>query len=245
MQSFKNLVIFLFSLSVAAFVWGIVNIFLAKTPTFFVKVNKEYDFFYINLTKLFFNKTTTKKVNIKKIETLKGLILKAVYKNGKNSFIIVEDNRKTKFINLNDYYKGYKLIEIGKNYAIFRRNGRDYKISFKKEKINHLYKERKATYLESISKKVFKEYKDNLSKIWSNIGIIKVKEGYRITYLKKGSIFDKIGLKRGDILLEVNGRKLKNDADAWNLYKNADKFNEFEIKIKRNNQIKVLNYEVY
>jgi ABC-2 type transport system permease protein len=53
-----------------------------------------------------------------------------------------------------------------------------------------------------------------------------------------------IGLKRGDILLEVNGRILKNDADAWDLYKNADKFDEFEIKIKRNNQIKVLYYEV-
>jgi len=54
-----------------------------------------------------------------------------------------------------------------------------------------------------INKKTFEEYKNNLSKIWSNIGIVKTKEGYTITYIKKGGVFDKIGLKKGDILLEV------------------------------------------
>lgn len=95
-----------------------------------------------------------------------------------------------------------------------------------------------------VSRKIFEEYKNNLNKIWNDIGIIKTKDGYEITYIKPGSIFDKLGLHIGDKIIEVNGRKLKNDADAWDLYKNADNFNYFEIKIKRHNKIKVLNYEV-
>jgi len=244
MQNFKNILLFFFSFSVAIFVWGVANLFLVKTPVFYVSSSKDYNFFRINLTPLFFHKNKSAMV-IKKIETLNGITLKALYKNGKDSFIAIEDKGKTEFVNLNSYYKGYKLIQIKNNYAIFNRNGRNYKISFKKEKVSSLYKETPNNYMSNIPEKVFKTYKNNLSKIWSNIGIIKTKEGYKITYVKPNSIFTKIGLRRGDLIVAVNGRKLKNDADAWNLYKHIDNFNEIEIEIKRNNQIKVLDYEIY
>ena len=96
-----------------------------------------------------------------------------------------------------------------------------------------------------ISKKIFEFYKKRLSIVWSQIGIIKTDDGYKITYVKRPSIFSAIGLKKGDIILEINGKKLNSDADAWNLYKNIDKFNDIELKIKRNYQTKVLHYEIY
>ena len=244
MQSFKNLLTFLLGLSLGGLIWGISLLFLQKTPLFYVPNYKEYSFYPINLTHIFFN---TFKVKIKKsIETLKGVNLKALYYNGKNGFIVLESHNKTVFVDLGKFYKGYKLVRISLNYAIFEKNNKEYKITMKKEKIknNFSIKNPILPAMTVVSKKTFEEYKNNLNKIWQNIGIIKTEEGYRITYIKPGSIFDKIGLRRGDILLEVNGRKLKNDADAWNLYKNADNFNQFEIKIKRNNQIKVLNYEM-
>ena len=247
MKDFKNILVFLFGLSFSALIWGVGFLFLQKTPIFYVKDFKEYSFYPINLTHIFFN-TFKVKNTIKPIETLKGVELKAIYFNGKRGFVILKEHKKTKFVDLGSFYKGYKLTKIGLNYAIFEKNNKEYKITMKKEKLkgNFTIKEEKPQVESNIvvSRKVFNEYKNNLSKIWQNIGIVKVKEGYMITYIKPNSIFEKIGLRRGDILLEVNGRKLKNDADAWDLYKNADKFNEFEIKLKRNNQIKVLNYEM-
>jgi len=243
MQSFKYGLIFFFGLAFAAFLWGVALLFLQKTPIFYIPEKKDYSFYSINLTDLFFN-SEIKKVRIK-FQPLKGVKLKAIYFNGKDGFVIVEENKKTTFVDLGKSYKGYKLIEIGSNYAIFEKNGKKYKLQMdNKIKNTFFIKTSYASDNITISKKVFKEYVNNLNKIWNNIGIVKTQNGYMITYIRPKSIFEKIGLKRGDILLEVNGRKLKNDADAWDLYKNVNKFNYFEVKILRNKKEKVLYYEM-
>jgi len=245
MQNFKSFLIFLFGIAFAGLIWGVSLIFLKKVPVFYVPIKKDYSFFSINLTNIFFNINT--KI-IKPIETLKGVKLKAIYFDGKKGFIIVEEKEKTSFVDLGKFYKGYKLIKIGNNYAIFEKNGKKYKLEMKFSKIKNSYSiKNKPENIENritVSKKIFKEYVNNLNKIWNNIGIVKTNKGYMITYIRPHSIFEKIGLKKGDILLEVNGRKLKNDADAWNLYKNATKFNSFEIKLLRNHKEKVLYYEM-
>jgi len=247
MYRFKLMFLFIFAFSLGALIWGIGFIFLEKKPTFFVKVDKEYNFYRINLAPLFFkakNHLVNKDINAL---NLNSMILKAIYKNKNYGFIIINERGKTVFLDLNQTYKGYKLIYIGENFAVLNKKGKNYKITFKKNKnssINYKIEETFSTPIR-VRKDIFREYKNNLSKIWKNIGIVKVNSGYLITFVRRGSIFDKIGLKKGDILLEVNGRKLKNDADAWDIYKNADKINNFEIKIKRKNHIKVLDYEVY
>jgi general secretion pathway protein C len=244
MQSFKYGLIFLFSFTFAAFLCGVALLFLQKTPVFYVPLKKEYSFYSINLADLFFN-SRVKRLSPIKIQPLKGVKLKAVYFNGKKGFVILEENKKTTFVDLGKSYKGYRLVEIGLNYAIFDKNNKKYKLQIENNIKNTfftktLYANNKVT----VSKKVFREYLNNLNKIWSNIGIVKTTNGYMITYIRPKSIFEKIGLKRGDILLEINGRKLKNDADAWDLYKNANKFNSFEVKILRNKKEKVLYYEM-
>lgn len=239
MQNFKVVLIFLFGISIGALIWGVSMFFLQKTPIVFIKTPKNYSFYPINLTHLFFNKYQTK--TLMPIATLKGIKLKGVYYDGQKGFVIIEDKNRTYFIDLNKRYRGYKLVKIGLNYAIFEKNQKEYKIVMKKEKTHYETLSEPVTF---VPKKTFLEYKNNLSKIWKNIGIIKTENGYKITFVNKNSIFYKIGLRNGDILLEVNGRKLKNDDDAWDLYNNADKFEQFEIKILRNNQIKVLNYEM-
>jgi type II secretion system protein C len=244
MQNFKYLLVFLFGVSVSALIWGMSLIFLKKEPVFYVPLKKDYSFYSINLTNIFFNKSEIKTLN--PIETLKGVKLKALYFNGKIGFIILEEKGRTFFVDLGKFYKGYKLIEIGSNFAIFEKNGKKYKLELEKGKIKNTFsiKTEEPKPIIIVSKKTFNEYVNNFNKIWQNIGIIKAKRGYSITYIKPGSIFEKIGLKKGDVLLEVNGRKLKSDADAWNLYKHAKEFNNFEIKILRNNKERIVEYEV-
>jgi general secretion pathway protein C len=240
----KNIKIFVFFFVLPAFFYAVLIPFLQTSPVNYINIKNSKHFYNINLTKLFFN---TKSSEIKPIKNITKLNfkLKALYSNGKKGFIIINDNKKNIFINLNETYKGYKLIKINLKSAVFKRNQKRYIISLsEKTDKNYTYDNTSENTSIVINKKTFKEYKNNLSKIWSNIGIIKTKEGYTITYIKKGSVFDKIGLKKGDILLEVNGVRLKNDADAWRLYKNIDKYRNFEIIIKRKNQTKVLNYEI-
>jgi type II secretion system protein C len=244
MQNFKTLFIFLFGLSFSALIWGISLIFLKKEPIFYIPIKKDYSFYSINLSNIFFNSSEIK--TIKPIETLNGVKLKALYFNGRNGFIILEEKGKSIFVDFGKYYKGYKLIEIGENFAVFEKNHKKYKLELEKGKIknNFSIKDEEQKPFIFVSKKTFNEYINNFNKIWQNIGIIKTNKGYMITYIKPNSIFEKIGLKKGDILLEVNGRKLKNDSDAWDLYKHAKEFNNFEIKILRNNKERILEYEV-
>ena len=241
MKNFKYLNPFIIGISISILLWGIVNLFLKHYPTFYIPQKRLFDFYRIDLVSIFFNEKNIQNTSTK-ASTLKGIKLKAIYQNGKNSFIIISKNNVSKFLNLNDSFNGYKLVKVNKDSAIFEKNHKKYILSFKKIIIPHSANNETKTYY--VPKVVFESYKNNLKKIWQNIGINKTNEGYKITYIKKGSIFDRIGLKQGDILLEVNGRKLNSDADAWDLYRNIDNFNYFEIKIKRNNQIKVLNYEV-
>ena len=243
----SKILIFLLSFFTAALTYSALLVFMPKTPVFYVPVKKEFEYYKINLANLFYKAKPVKKPTvIKTAQTLKGIKLKALYNSGKNGFIIIEDKGKTHFIDLGQKYKGYKLVKINPDSAIFEKNSKNYKIEFEEKKLkSDFYKEpSQKEETKKISKAIFKEYKNNLNKVWRNIGIVKKKEGYKIVYVKPKSIFDQIGLKKGDIILEVNGRELKNDADAWDLYKNADKFEEFEIKIKRNNNEKVLYYEV-
>lgn len=245
MQNFRSLFIFLFGLSLGALIWGVGFIFLKKEPIFYVPIKKDYSFFSINLTNVFFNTFKTTPV-IKAVHTLRGVKLKAIYYNGRNGFVILEEKGKTAFVDLGKMYKGYKLTYIGKNYVIFEKNHKNYKLEMEKEKIKNTFsvKTKEPEHTKTVPKKIFNEYISNFNKIWQNIGIVKISKGYLITYIRPYSIFEKIGLKKGDILLEVNGRRLKNDADAWDLYKKAKEFDRFEVKILRNNQKKVIEYEV-
>jgi len=240
MKLFKNIFLFFFSFSIGLFIWGIIFLFLEKKPIIYNKILKNYDYFNINLVPLFFNKTSSN-TNIK-MTYLKNIKLKGIYKNGKEGFIIIENNGKTIFIDMNKNYKGYKLIKIGTNFAILSKNGNKYKIEFNMPKKQIYKSEQISNFI--IKKNIFEKYKKDLTKVWKNIGIINVKDGYKITYIKPNSIFDKIGLKEGDILLEINGIRLISDSEVWNLYKNIDNIKNFEIKIKRKNQEKVLYYEI-
>jgi type II secretion system protein C len=253
MQNFKSLFVFLFGISFAALVWGISLFFLTKEPIFYIPIKKDYSFFAINLTDIFFNIRENKKQikKIKQIQTLKGVKLKALYFNGKSGFVILEEKRKTIFVDFGKMYKGYKLIYIGKNYVIFEKNNKEYKLELEKGKIKNTFSIKSGNdnsdnlkQIVMISRYKFNRYINNINKIWKSISILKTIRGYTITYIKPGSIFEKIGLKKGDILLEINGRKLRNDKDAWDLYKHAKEFRIFEIKILRNNKEKVIEYEV-
>lgn len=242
LKNFKFILVLFLSFISAGFLWSIINIFLVKVPTNLDTFKKDNTFFYIHLEKIFLDHHTIK-IKHKKITKLK-ITLKAIFENGENSFIIIKD-KQDKFLNIGDIYKGFKLIKVTKNSAIFEKNNKMFEVTFKEKERKYNYvKKSEKTPQYNLSKQEVISYTSNLSKIWENIAIIKTKDGYKITYIKPHSIFDKIGLKRGDILLEVNDKKLNSDADAWQLYKNFKQYNEFLIKIKRNNKIKELDYEI-
>lgn len=67
--------------------------------------------------------------------------------------------------------------------------------------------------------------------------------GFKILSIRRGSIFEKLGMRRYDILKSVNGQTLdiQNGFSTFNSLKNET---EFELELERGGQVKVFKYQV-
>ena len=250
-HTFKSLINVFFIIAVGYFISNISFLFLQKTPIFYYPYDKIISFYDIEISNLFYKKPVIKK-HIKKVFSFE-FQLNGIYNDGKKGFVILKDKTKTIFVDLGNSYKGYKLIKINLNNVVFEKDSKKYILKLKNDKNKKQSNVKpKKTAKKVYPKKIFHKiprslvryYKINLRFIWQNVAINKTNKGYKITYLNPNSILGKLGLREGDILLEVNGVKLKNDSEAWNLYNNINKFDEVKIVILRNNKRKVFKYEI-
>ncbi|MEM7402547.1 MAG: type II secretion system protein GspC [Myxococcota bacterium] len=68
--------------------------------------------------------------------------------------------------------------------------------------------------------------------------------GFKIFSIRPGSIFDKIGLKNGDILVSVNGNRLDNLTVAMGLLEQLRRKKHFTVDVKRGGATRTLDYAV-
>jgi len=200
------------------------------------------------------------------VYNLSSLELKAIYKTSKNGsdggFIVALDNTKGKrsvFIKMLSEYNGYTLKELTNEKATFERNGQKYKLEFKKKKSSSLIQEPIARpnrqkysddVIRAVSKSEVHKYTKDFKSIWKSISIKEVKQngkidGFKVTSIKQGTIFDKLGLKKDDIIISVNNKPMKSYASAFKIYKDVKTMTSLKITVKRNNQTKDLEYEIY
>ena len=92
-------------------------------------------------------------------------------------------------------------------------------------------------------------YTKDIDKVWKDIGVGEhrvngVLDGFKVNFVKRGSDFEKLGLKRGDILTAVNGQELNSYNAAFSFYKEMNNIENLTLSIKRNNQDMELEYEI-
>ena len=196
-----------------------------------------------------------KKVPVYKLDKIK---LKAIYATKHNPFIVIEDAKKIIFISKNELFKGYKLIKIEAQKATFEKNRRHYILLFKQNKNKNI------TYTPVVEDRVqedpnaakfikrndIKHYAKNFDAIWKEIKIkelIKRKklQGFLVTWVRPKSIFSKMGLKKNDIIIGANGKTFKSLSQVFKTYNNINKMDSLILKIKRDNEEKELEYEIY
>ena len=68
--------------------------------------------------------------------------------------------------------------------------------------------------------------------------------GYRLTQLKPGSIFDKVGLKSNDIVTEINGVPLGNASQAIRYLNSLRSAEEVQMEVMRRGQRQEFNLRV-
>lgn len=67
-------------------------------------------------------------------------------------------------------------------------------------------------------------------------------DGFRLLEIDEGSIFEKLGLKKMDVIKGVNGEPVNSPAKAMELYNELKSSNRIDIEIERNGRTEQLNY---
>lgn len=69
-------------------------------------------------------------------------------------------------------------------------------------------------------------------------------DGMAVSGIKSGSIFRKMGIRNGDIIIGVDGQKIESVDDAMSLYGNLKSATEIQLEIKRMGQIQIIEYTI-
>jgi len=215
-------------------------------------------------------KEKVKEVNRVKVDTIKSIKLLAIYNSSDTTVITVSKNGKTRVMSLGDDIDGYILEGATPTEALFVRDEKNYSISLDnkalediktsiqyvitkgdkskdKESDKEIYRSSDGTT--TIKKDIIKKYTQNMGDIWKNIGINeKVVSGnivgFQVNFVRRGSDFAKLGLRRGDIITAINGNILDNYKEAMDVYKNVDSMENLTLRIKRKDEEMELEYEI-
>jgi general secretion pathway protein C len=213
--------------------------------------------------------TPTPIVKTPTIGTMKGITLLALYNASDALVVTVEKAKKTKVLSKGENIDGFVLSSAGTNYAIFTKNKKEFKLVLLGSKLKSSIgkkstkkatipsqESKKNAITESdygtgkvVSKGLLASYTKDIDKVWKDIGIGEYKvnnqlQGFKVNFIKKGSDFEKLGLKKGDILKSINGQELNSYNAAFSFYKEMESVENLTISIKRNNQDMELEYEI-
>ncbi|SFV71797.1 General secretion pathway protein C [hydrothermal vent metagenome] len=201
------------------------------------------------------------------VSSMRGIKLIALYNASDNIVITVEKNRKAVVLSKGDKIDGFVLKSAGADYAIFVKNGKEFKLTLNATKtigsqITPSHSKKPASTKPNANKKIKEQngvkvvnrnlltsYTSNPKKIWKDIGISENKlngklHGFKINYVKKGSDFEKLGLKRGDLLTAINAEELDNLGAVMSLYGDINNIENLTLTVERNGKSEDIEYEI-
>jgi general secretion pathway protein C len=208
----------------------------------------------------------------KRAPTIKRLKLIGIYHDSMNNIAVVRKNGKDKVLVAGEKIDGFTLKAVGEKEAWFERDGKSYELKLfedkrgKKERYEIVHKSPTASIptpsrrkkvakedaagdVVSVDRRVIEEYTKNLDKIWKDISIADLRKngkvtGFRVRYIRRGSFFDKIGLKRGDTITAINGKEVTDYSVPLNLFRNIETLENLTLTIERRGRSKELEYEI-
>ncbi len=168
--------------------------------------------------------------------TISGIILNAVFiSNDGGSFVLLNDNGKEVLLDKDKEYNSYKLAEVFSDKAVLIKDGSKYTLVLERPNMSNM---------QTISKQSANQIFSNANDLLDAIDVTQTDNGVKILKIKSGSIFDKMGLLRDDIILVVDDAKISSVANLTTVLPNLQNDNEVKIKILRNNQEKEFNYAI-
>ena len=211
---------------------------------------------------------------IPKESDINDIKLLALYNDSTATIVTVEYQSKAKVLSRGDVINGFMLRGAGNDYAIFSRKSKTYTLFLDKKKGKDKDKnsvsivstpppvakpkaKAKKGYgdvvdageYKIIDRSLLKHYATNMKDIYKNIGIAEMKDGealkgFWITFVRKDSPFEKLGLKRDDVIKSFNGKEINSYNAAFSIFKNIQNIENATLVIQRGSEEMELEYEI-
>ncbi len=158
-------------------------------------------------------------------------------------------------------FDGPKLLSVDEHRAVLLYQGRRRTIEFSSEdeqeesspagtegnSAGGIRKTGKDSYL--VDRREVEHTIDNLNTVVTQLRAIPYLRngkslGFRVFNIHPGSIFDRMGLRNGDVIQRVNGTELTSPANAMGLLDGIADAEEIRVELLRNNRPQVLTYRI-
>ena len=179
----------------------------------------------------------------------------------------VEHQNKTKVLAKGESINGFVLEGAGSNYATFSKNAKMYQINLivstkGQGSIKNAAPSTADTSAQNVQGEVVdagdhklvdrslvEHYSKNMADLEKNIGVKEIKQGNKLTgfsisFIRKGSLFEKLGVRRGDVIKTINGQQIDSYNAAMDIYKNLSGMDNMTLVIQRGKEEMELEYEV-
>ena len=170
---------------------------------------------------------------------------------GKPSYAMLSRGRENKLLQVNDILEGHKLVKIDKHKVLFSENRDDIWLYMKSNKVinNNIKKVMNGIDIVQMSKKHVDKYLRKPERLAKTINILPeikggIFQGFRVKWLMEGTLFYRYGLRVGDLIQKINGKKIVSMADGIYSYQKILDSKKFSISVLRNNKIKEIKYEI-
>jgi len=170
------------------------------------------------------------------------------------NYIIVEErlSKKQKLYKLGDKIGTRELIKIGRNTATFKENGREITLKVKATIEGDLFTHasptaNRAADSMTLSREAIREQLNDLKTIM-NQAVIRpflregVQEGFIISNIVPDSIYAKMGLQNGDIIIAANNKPLQNAGNLLQVVNSLQSGKSISLNVKRAGKMETIHY---
>jgi general secretion pathway protein C len=174
--------------------------------------------------------------------------------NSSFGYIFIEErgSHKQKLYRIGDNIGSAKLIKITRNTATLRSEGREITLKVKSTIEGSLLPDSPNSGIPrsmTLSKKAVNENLNDLKSIM-NQAVVRpffnegVQDGYIVSNIAPNSLYEKMGLQNGDVIININNKPIQSAADLLQMVNLMQSGSRTALNVRRNGRIEAINYSI-